>query len=602
MKDVPSTRLIRLQSLAGQLLVVLALLANIYFLLKVHGNFQSNCPERDVLSWDANLRYVTVLDQLRDLREGLIFNALVPYIKAPTWPMLRSFFSLLLAIMAGPDPAQDIYISVATFIILCGAMVWTAFYFLKDWLLAGISFLLTSALLIHTREISAYIFSSMLEVQGMLFILLSCQAALMIFAGRGGGLVFLFCLLAFQGLAHTKYPYALLFLPALMLVAALRSPGEYGAFFRALLRPSEKFRVVRYMVLLLTVILVFLATQSLKTRSAVICLAGLLALADFQFFLHKSRKSAGFSPPFSFKMLYYAGLLPFALWMLVSPDRIISVLDSQIHAQEEADYFVQRFFTLVFDQPLLAIFPLALFSGGAAAFIWRRNLTEQGKASLLILLALFLQIIILELFTKNKQMRHVYHLLPALLLFLQFSAFTLSAERSIKKGQLNWRSLQAFAGASILVFCAGIFFSAPGSLFGRDFINKRIYCFTGVQGGVYAPVRKMVNQIDFSENAMLVNAFNHMLAPPPGRWMTTEIELLMRSRALEAGFSIRAPGEIKNSRPPGALIFVRESCTDSFYDAELQKALGRPGWKSKRQLVQNYEPESGFCLSRYRLE
>ena len=131
-------------------------------------HFAEFCPNTDVLSWDANLRMLTVLDQYQDFRDGSWFSALWPLIDAPTWPPLRNVISLIVFWLhpTGPNTLIDVSISFVFYVLVFPSILLIAFEISRDWLRAAVIFFFATVLLIQSRQLPVFGVSAMLETQG----------------------------------------------------------------------------------------------------------------------------------------------------------------------------------------------------------------------------------------------------------------------------------------------------------------------------------------------------------------------------------------------------------------------------------------------------
>lgn len=85
----------------GILLCLFALGLTFYMGFRHWEIFIRTCTLKDILTWDENIRLNVVLDQYQDFREFRIWRAFFPFLESPTWPPLRSLFSLILLIIPG---------------------------------------------------------------------------------------------------------------------------------------------------------------------------------------------------------------------------------------------------------------------------------------------------------------------------------------------------------------------------------------------------------------------------------------------------------------------------------------------------------------------
>ena len=562
-------------------------------------HFVTLCPALDVLSWDANLRLITVIDQYRDFGNGDIVGGVRPFLESPTWPALRSFFSLLLFAFTGPDAVWDVSIGFAFFCLLLLSCLYVSIRLSESPLEGAAIFFFCVAALFHTREIPAYSLSSMLETQGMFFLLWSAYWIFRCYEGRGRGV---WLLLSVQGLFHTKYPYGVMLLLAVAAYEALSRPGawrEFGMFgFREHYRGVRRVAIVVFGLLLLALLFARKFTPidpNTKVFKYLFYLVALILFADFNVFVVRHREALRGIVPASMRMLYPTAFLPALAWLFLHPDRLISVLGTQLHVQEQTRSFALSFFTDVFDigWPIVVLSLAAFFAGG---FFFYKNrsgggISQEDRGRMAASLIVVLQFLILEFLTGNKQLRHIYHLLPALLVLCLLWVFHLS--RLLPKRS----HLSAFFPAAI--FLMGVFlFVRPGGLLTSAYASARPLCYTGTDGSVYEPARWMSSRIDPEARHILINSFHRTLEPSRGRMLATETDLLLRMAVGDG--DVRNDSRYRHRTWEGfdRLLFVTATCPDPLRDPLLEQRAGETGSRIELRATHRH-PSGDFCLRDY---
>ena len=334
--------------------------------------FLADCPNRDVLSWDANLRFRTVVDLYEEIREGDFWLPIYYALWSPTWPALRSFFALALffANGIGPDTTQDVAISFCFYILLFPSLLWIGVDLCRDAFRGALVWFFSSLLLLYSRQFTVYALSSMLETQGMFFMLWSLyfiyksyeQERMRRFLKEGTMQTYFpikrrwfWGLFIFgQGLFHTKYPYGLMLWIAIAAYEFFREPLRFFSFLDILLRRryQGRRRVLLHalgVVALLFVLLVVLSRFSLpwlpasalrsKTVRNLIWLTSLIFFIDINIYIYRNRKELSQFFDSAFQTLYVGFLAPVAFWLLLHPDRLGSILGTQQHRQEAGRSF-----------------------------------------------------------------------------------------------------------------------------------------------------------------------------------------------------------------------------------------------------------------------
>ncbi len=616
------------------------------------------CPNTDVLLWDANLRLLTVLDQYQDLRDGDVVRALYPVFDAPTWPTLRNFLSLTLFFVnpGGPSTIVDISISFVFYILIFPSILLIAFEITRDWLRAALIFFFASMMIIHAREFPVYSLSAMLETQGMFFMLWTTYFLFKIyenFAFREASLIvrerkfvprrkrFFWGLLIFsQGLFHTKYPYGIMLILAIFAVDILRGPGRYidllalmfdqHFFGKRRSRWQTFFFVLRILVLVNfvgAVVANAFGVPLTKYVKDAFFFVLVVFFIDVNVYFFRNRFALARLMGAATAQVYVAVVLPTAAWMLLHPDRVSSIIGTQQHSQEAGRSYTQSLATNVFDDPLPFLVMSALAGIALLIFLIARArrgvergerldtlLANFGRPLTAATFVLLFQFLIMELLTDNKQLRHIYHLVPALLVVagawvMRFPYLLgLSGPRfvNVRRGiVLLTLALPLIAVRPVL---------APGGLLAGQilpaepdvaYVQARHMCFTGTEREVYEPVRWFALRLDPAKRYILLNSFHHIYEPVPGRFLATDFDLLLRMRTLQQG-AVRNDSQYRrdNWEEFDAALLLTQSCDDAFAQAaadELQQRAAKLGHQVT--LTSAYaHPTAPLCLREYRLE
>lgn len=622
------------------------------------------CPNVDVLSWDGNLRMIDSLDQFQEFRAGLWLAGLAPYFDAPTWPPLRA--AIMQAVYqvhsSGPDASLDVTVSFVFYLLLFPSLLLIAPELTRDWLRGALAFFFAALLLIHSRQLPMYGVSGMLESQGMFFYLWSAYFLYKVYEWQSLRAEdqralhirrrFLFGLFFFsQGLYHTKYPYGIMLALAFFAYDALRNPGQYLDL--ASLAWTQRYRGWRRLLLVFVLgsVLLFAlgkAAPGLNSKSFkyIFYAATLLLLIDFHAYLWRFR--ARFLKLFdsASRQIYTVMVLPMLVWTYLQPDRLSSVLGTQQRSQEETQSYLLSLAKNVFDSPLpLLVVGAASLIGliAVAAYVFRSGpdstedrLTRFYRAfsrpiAAVLLITLF-QVLILEFLTGNKQLRHVYHLIPAGLLLwcawsLRFGAGSGAPSgwvlRSLHYALLAFTLLAPLSAAAPAFAAGGILDRRPvetptATAPAPRYAESRALCFTGDDRELYEPVRWFQQRIDPRGKYVLFNAFHDLSAPPGleglnpeerqrilermfhGRVRATDFDLLLRMQTLFEGRVRNDSSRLKSWREFDAVLLLSTDCDDVRGLAQLAIRAKETGanYVETRRLA---HPGGDYCLTEFRL-
>jgi len=624
--------------MTGVLLILVSLLSLAVFSVGAWKYFLEKCPNTDVLTWDENIRLITVYDQYSDLQNGRIVSGLKPFLEAPTWPPLRSFITFILLFF--PDfLLVTQWDSLVGHVFLLGAylsLVFIGYKLTKNWLYTGILSLSGFALLFHTIEVSAYSLSSMLETQAMFF-LLWCYYYFYRFyeewkdlkKGTIIGLTtFLLCFF------FTKYPYGLMLFMAVLGLECFRNLPEIqkaiGYAFQHHYKGVRLFLIVFVAFIVLSIpFLRFLEGVNFNQKSFKISLyfLSLPVFLDFQYFLWKYRKDLGGILPRPLKVVYLYSFLPAMVWIYTNPDRVSSLLDAQMIVNTHTKSFFLSIVATrsenpmlpmaVFDDPLgIRILLLAALLSSLFLFLQSMNKTDRvGDPSspeskffqsplFLITLLLFLQILILETTTGNKQQRHILQYLPSLILILWLWIFR------ARESFLTFAHRKNRFGVFIADFPVAIVFlitisvlAGKNGLWAGNFFQERYFCLRGEDPSVFEPVRWADSILPKDKNLMLFNGFHESFHfDKKGRLIASEFDLKIRESRYDK-ILVRNDNRHKweSWSQFDELILISYSCEDLLL---LEKLRSRAeAVKASLTLIARYRHPSGeYCVERFQIQ
>lgn len=501
--------------------------------------FQQVCPNQDVLSWDANLRLSQAIDQLRDIKSGNLSSGLFPFLHAPTWPPFRGILSVLYGLLAGgPSTGFEVLVGFAFFILFVASV----FYIASRWsgsvfFGAGAGFLIV-VLILQSSELLAYILSAMLETQGMFFTLWTFYFIYKLYA-NDSGFKTRDLFLAATGLFFTKYPYGIMLVIGLVLFELILHPADYIKLARFAFENHYGW-IRRVLLALIPMIFLGLVLSrymdlgvdlSGRTGKKIIVPVLVITFFDFVYMTWRFRKDLPGIVARPMVAIYQAVILPAGIWMMVDPDRIMSIVDSQQHVQDSSRSFFISLFTSVFEPGYLFFF---IFFAGVisyAGILILRNKSESLKKNPEIILPgiILTQFLILEFLTGNKQLRHIYHLVPVILIMLLILVYRFQA--SVMKN----KKIQGLVTGSILVILGIVSGSQSTGLFGAGYLGHRPICYTGEDPSVLEPARWMASHLEPDQKYIVVNEFHQQVDRGPGSLLASDMDLMGRMKTWPAG-------------------------------------------------------------------
>lgn len=633
------------------------------------GHLVDACPNTDVLMWDANLRLQSVLDQFQDFRDGHWYRAIAPLIDAPTWPPLRNVISLIVFALhpAGPNTLLDVSISFVFYVLVFPSMLLIALELTRDWLRASVIFFFASVLMIQSKHLPVFGVSAMLETQGMFFMLWTLfflhkvyerheyrEASIIVRERRDlpGKRRFVWGLFIFsQGLFHTKYPYGVMLILALVALELARNPGQIIDLLSLYVtrhfagRKWYHYALNGLKILAVALFAVALATKAHTSPKTVkYALYGVVVVffIDLQIYLFQYRNALRRLIDGVTRHVYLAVIFPAAVWMLIQPDRVSSILGTQQHVQDASRSFFRSIFTDVFDDAL----PFIIFLTGALFaltvvlvrnLVLRKRVAEEaptsdvpeistsgtesfaeglGRPLVAVTLCLILQYVILEILTGNKQLRHIYHLIPAILVLI--GAWLMRLPRLIPEGPqaggvLYWLRRAGILAVLVLPVAAVVpVLIRPGGLLAspteKQYLAARPMCFTGEDRELYEPVRWFALRVEPEHRYVLFNSFHDLATPLHARRLATEFDVLLRMRTLTRGM-VRNDSRYqwKTWDDFDRVLFLTPGCPDALRDPFLQKRADELGVRLARVSAYSYpnatpNPNEQLCLREYRIE
>ncbi len=594
--------------------------------------FLTICPNHDFLSWDENIRLNTVLDQYTDFRDGRILKGILPFFESPTWPPLRSIltFVTLYLPMDSPETFRDSFLGLFFLILVYPALVFVLYQILGSLFYSSIISFMVFLLTIQTGEVPAYSLSSMLETQSMFFLLFSVYAIYRMYnednmleeSGMESDSKSLSIstkwLLSFSllGFYFTKYPYGILFFMGCIFYEFVRSPKIYGNAFQILLKIYFKGARIFYlgfvflMVLSLPILRLFSSINlNQKGFKQFMFAITFFLFVDVSVFFYRKRKEMKEIFPKTVIALWKFAIFPAFIWLFLNPDRVNALIDAQMIVNA----YTRSFFLTLWTEPgqnvsIPGVFDfvwgfraLVIFSLVSILYFFLQSKTPIPKKLkdplFAASLVLFLQLLILELTTGNKQPRHVLQFLPSMgavcfvwnLRLLEYA-----------KSKLE-RITAGFAiGISILFVIVNGFFEQ--GIFNERFFEKKMFCYRGMDKTIFDPAREISKQILSEKKYVLINAFHfEEKYQTKGRVLASDFDLAMKLKAYKTGM-VRNDNKYqwKDWTKFDSVLLLSDICPDSFVEEKFENRTKMLNTKST--LLSTYRESTGTaCLQEYKL-
>jgi len=556
--------------------------------------FLAQCPSKDVLQWDANIRMINVLDQYQDIRNGHYLRALGFFFEGSTWPPLRSIISLIIFFItpAGPDTIQDTLISFVFFCFLFISIFFIAWHLTGSFWSGSLVFFISSIFILHTGEIQAYSLSCMLETQGMFFLLLSVYSIYQLYNNRnlshekhyskhGYSNIIQNSILAFSivGLFLTKYPFGVMLTLSFVLCEIIRDSRKYLGFAALLI--SKHYRGLRRVLLAIIFVafILLLAAGNLafggfnqKSFKYIIYYFSLFLFIDFNFYAYKSRFEIRQIIPTSMQKFYVFGAFPGLTWIFLHPDRFSSIIGGHFWIIKQTNSFIKSFVWDIFDSSIgvialcfFAITAFLIFAIKTRQTIPAKFNNTAHKIQVLlhpltgITLIIVLQLLLQELFSPNKQYRHIYYLIPSL---LTLCGLWIVRTRYLFTG-INRRIIAGISAIAILL--TGLYVVCqPEGLLSSHYLDKRHICYTGTDKARFREARWVADQVTSGKKYVAINLFHNLPLDAGSKNQATEIDLLLRIKNLYTGsYKNDSKYRWKDWQEFDTLLLITETCNDS---------------------------------------
>ena len=557
------------------------------------------CPSLDVLSWDGNLRLIGVLDQRSMLMRGDLPGGLLLLFSAETWPPLRDVLQHLAFAVhpAGVSVASSVSISLVFFALLfpSGLYILTR---LLGMIRGALGFAVFAAAISYGHEFHRYALTGMLETQGMFLLLWGAFFLIRLYAVPNAsadtwparsarwGVAVSFC-----GLFFTKYPYGAMALVGLAAAELVLRPRLYldiglelwGSHYRGW-RAGALCVFVFALVPLSASGAMGDGGSFARAWKAAVYLFCLFFIGDFYWMLFRRRDYLWEQLPPTMRALQMGVFLPTLAWLLLHPTRFKTVLGTQQRIVEGVGS--DRFLEMLFTQSIGIRGLIATLVTGAALvawFQWRRihgsrrgakSLAGSGRGStgsisasppvpavavVSLLVFIGVNLLLLDVSTVNRQERHIFHLLPALLLILTFLCF---------RGP-GWRA-QVAVGA-VVVGISAVSLQPDRAAF-RPAPTPAVLCANPPNAFV-EPAREMARDVDPDYRYVLINRYHELTARWPHRALATPVDLLLRLRVLHGRGLVRNDNRYRYGTWAefDRLLVVSASCEDQL--TELAVAL-----------------------------
>ena len=455
----------------------LYILTSLFFIVLAWKNFITNCPNKEFLTWDPELRYIFTLELLDSLRNGEILRFFLLILDTPTWPPLRNLIQLLVFGIFKHSPILDVWLTVFTFFIL-GLSLFLISNHKKIIFFFSFGF---SLLVFLSPALLLYAFSGMLEIQGGLFLVLSSFyfGVFLIKKIPSKKNIFLLFLCTFA-LYFTKYPYGYLFAFSCLCILLLFYFKNFLLIIKSYIRQNFFSHIPIFIGVVITIVFLLLGDQwktGKATKYFKFTLANLIFLEFLIFFFSNQKKIFSLFPKFYY--VCFTIFFPIGFWSLSHPDRFGSSQGTLQHIQVDGfhvgevvtkDFYYylhlpKVLFIEVWLYPFigmtLCVITIFSLSWGLYVYIQKKQIRLHFIFSLILLFSLF----ILIFFTSNHQGRHVYHFIPLLLLIPLF----------VVKEEKNLKNLFSFFLGSFFIII--IFLIIYKNI---NWLNSSYLCFSGV--------------------------------------------------------------------------------------------------------------------------
>lgn len=210
---------------------------------------------------------------------------------------------------------------------------------------------------------------------------------------------------------------------------------------------------------------------------------------------------------------------------------------------------------------------------------------------------LFLELLILELTTGNKQPRHVLQFIPAIGLvgFLWI----------LRLSQLADHKIQKITAISVLILTTSfVFYNSvyeQGILSGK-FYESKMFCYRGMNASDFQPAREIAEHISPDKKYILINAFHFQEKyDTKGRVLASDFDLAMKLRTYKQGM-VRNDNKYrwKDWTNFDSVLLLSDVCPEPFVEEKFENRTKM--LNSKSTLLSTYRESTGIaCLQEYKL-
>jgi hypothetical protein len=145
----------------------------------------------------------------------------------------------------------------------------------------------------------------------------------------------------------------------------------------------------------------------------------------------------------------------------------------------------------------------------------------------------------------------------------------------------------------------------PGGVFTAGYSDFRVreFCFTGRAPELFEPARWAADQLAADRRTLLINAMNTAPFALDQREQTTELDLLLRMRAIAAGGAVRNDNRHvwKRWSEFDRLLAITPTCLDEAGRAQIRSRAAAVGVSLGEPLRELRHPGGRLCLTEYSL-
>ncbi|TGN19651.1 hypothetical protein [Leptospira idonii] len=611
-----------MKKLAGIPFFLLGVVLVYYYSVRAWQVFLEVCPNHDFLSWDENIRLSYVLDQYTDFRDGHFFRGILPFLESPTWPPLRSFTSFLTLYFPTDWPVtfRDSFQGLFFLILVFPTLFYIAGKVSQSWFWGSVIAFFGFVLTIQTGEVPAYSLTSMLETQSMFFLLWSGYALYRLYEDDNTGKITASTkwLVAFSlfGFYFTKYPYGILFFMACFAYELFRNPVQYKEVVVHLYKNYAKNVRLVYLIFVVLMILSLpvlrvVTDLNLNQRPFKVFMYGisLILFLDLSVYFFRKREELVKVVPRTMIVLWAYAIFPAFFWLFLNPDRVNALIDAQMIVNQ----YTRSFFLTLWTEPgadpnVPGVFDfvwgfriLTLFAFTSIVYFFVRK-HESGNVKrkdplLAATIVIFLELLILELTTGNKQPRHVLQFIPA----FGFLSFTW-ALRFVQYAESQKNRIAAYAGLATVIGLVGWNLFYTQGLLAGSFFQTKPFCYRGMNASDFQPAREIAAELEDDKRYILINAFHDLKKyETKGRLLASDFDLAMKLKTYKQG-AVRNDHAYKwkSWSEFDSILLLSDVCPDPFVEEKFESRSKKLSVEST--LVKTFREKSGIaCLQEFRI-